>query len=66
MSPKFVDFICPQLYRFYRLQVLTYKCGKCTNIVVSARRGMFGLCNEVLEIGVTLVTSSYVYVRLVL
>ena len=35
--------------------MLTYKCGKCTNIVVSARRGMFGLCNEVLEIGVTLV-----------
>jgi len=37
-------------YRSYRLQVLKYECGKCSS---ECEEGMFGLCNEVLEIDVT-------------
>lgn len=41
-------------YRSYRLQVPKYECGKCSR---EDKEGMFGLCNKVLEIDVTYLTT---------
>ena len=42
-------------YRSYELQMLKYECGKCSR---EGKEGMFGLCNKVLEIDVTYLTSQ--------